>query len=184
MTILYFTRGGRGDTAHLLPCAARQFCGAVHQPCPDLTIARESGGKPYFPAAPWLYCSVSHSGDIWICACSTAPVGVDIQRIQPTREGPLARRFFHPDEIAWLDAHQDGFFSVWTAKEACVKLTGQGIDSDFSRFSVITEGSFCSPFAGTVLRHLPFKEGYVLCLCGAEEEISFCTIENELTGST
>ncbi len=171
MTVIYFARGSRGDTADLLPRAAARFCATLGCAVPDLTIAREPGGKPYFPAAPRLYCSVSHSGEYWLCACSTAPVGVDVQRIQPTREAALARRFFHPAEIAWLDATPDGFFPLWTAKEACVKLTGRGIDGEFSHFSVITNGAFASPIAGAVLRHLPFAEDYVLCLCGEAGEV-------------
>lgn len=171
MTVIYTTRGSRGDTASLLPRTAAQFCTAIGRPLPDLTVARQPGGKPYFPADPQLYCSVSHSGEYWLCACSTAPVGLDIQRIQPTREGPLAHRFFHPDEIAWLDTHPDGFFLIWTAKEACVKLTGRGIDGDFARFSVIADGAFASPIAGSILRHLPFAAGYVLCLCGEPGEV-------------
>lgn len=170
MTILCHTRGGRGDTASLLPRAARRFCDAIGRTCPDLTLARTPGGKPYFPDAPWLHTSVSHSGACWICACSTAPVGIDIQRIQPAREAALARRFFHPDEIAWLDGHPGGFFRLWTAKEACVKLTGRGIDGEFSRFSVIAGGRFASPIEGAVLRHLPWDAGYVLCLCGEAGE--------------
>lgn len=171
MTVIYHTRGSRADTAHLLPRAARRFCAALGRAVPDLTIAREPGGKPYFPAAPWLHCSVSHSGEIWLCACSTALVGVDIQRVQPTREAALARRFFHPDEITWLDANPGGFFPLWTAKEACVKLTGQGIDGDFARFSVIANGAFVSPIAGAALHHLPCADGYVLCLCGDADEV-------------
>lgn len=93
-------------------------------------------------------------------------MGVDLQRIQLTREAGIARRFFHPDEIAWLEANPDGFFQLWPAKEACVKLTGRGIDGDFAKFSVVRSGALTSPLTGTALHHLPFAAGYVLCLCG------------------
>ena len=169
MTILYYPRGTRTDTAELLPRAAAQFAASRGRPCPNLTIARAPGGKPYFPAAPWLHCSVSHSGDIWLCACSDAPIGVDVQHIRPARTTALARRFFHPDETAWLEAHPDNFFLLWTAKEACVKRTGRGIDGEFSRFSVITDGRISCPIAGDTLRHLPFADDYVLALCGKAE---------------
>ena len=170
MTILYHTHGTRADTAELLPRAAAQFSAELGRQTPNLTIAREPGGKPYFPAAPWLYCSVSHSGDVWLCACSDTPVGVDIQRIQPTRTTALARRFFHPDEIARLDTHPDDFFLIWTAKEACVKRTGRGIDSNFPHFSVIADGRLVSPIAGDTLHSIPFAAGYVLTLCGEAEQ--------------
>ncbi|MBR7185031.1 MAG: 4'-phosphopantetheinyl transferase superfamily protein [Clostridia bacterium] len=171
MIHLFHTHADRTDTAVLLPRAAAEYCAAIGRPCPDLTVSRQPGGKPFFAAAPWLHVSVSHSGAYWICACTDAPIGIDLQRIQPTRTAALARRFFHPDEIAWLDAHPDGFFSLWTAKESCVKLTGRGIDGEFSRFSVIRGGSWQSPCPDTVLRHLPFAAGYVLCLCSADRPL-------------
>ena len=44
----------------------------------------------------------------------------------------VIRRFFHPDEIAWLDALDDAecehwFFRLWCAKEALLKAHGHGI---------------------------------------------------------
>lgn len=167
---IYYAPASHTDTAALLPRAAARCCAAIGCAVPDLTFARAPGGKPYFPAAPWLHFSISHSGDWWLCAFSGAPVGVDLQRIQPTREAGIARRFFHPDETAWLAVNPDGFFRLWTAKEACVKLTGRGIDGEFAKFSVVHNGELTSPLAGTVLRHLPFAEGYLLCLCGEPGE--------------
>ena len=49
----------------------------------------------------------------------------------------IANRFFHPDEIDALDANTvSAFYNIWTAKEAYVKFTGQGIDRDFSEFCI------------------------------------------------
>ena len=171
MTCIYSTHGDRTDTAVLLPRAAARYCADRGVAVPDLDIARAPGGKPYFPAAPWLHASVSHSGGIWLCGLSHATIGVDIQRIQRTREQALARSFFHPDEIRWLAAHPNSFFALWTAKEACVKLTGEGIDGKFACFSVVGDEGFRSPIDDAVLRHLPFAEGYVLCLCGADGSV-------------
>ena len=44
----------------------------------------------------------------------------------------VIRRFFHPEEIAWLDALDDSgceqwFFRVWCAKEALLKAHGRGL---------------------------------------------------------
>lgn len=165
-----YTPTPRNDTGALLLRAAVRRCAMIGCPIPDLTVARHAGGKPYFPAAPWLHFSISHSGAWWVCAFSDAPVGVDLQRVQPALETSIARRFFHPDEGAWLAGNPTGFFQLWTAKEACVKLTGQGIDGNFSKFSVVRDGGIVSPIEGTVLRYLPFAEGYVLCLCSAPGE--------------
>ena len=49
----------------------------------------------------------------------------------------IANRFFHFDEIDALDADTvSAFYNIWTAKEAYVKYTGDGIDGDFSAFCI------------------------------------------------
>ena len=45
----------------------------------DCTLARQTQGKPWFPAAPELHFSISHSGGLWVCAFAHAPVGLDLQ---------------------------------------------------------------------------------------------------------
>lgn len=164
MTTLYYTTRPAATATHL-PRAARSF-----SPHADLTLARTPAGKPYFPAAPDLHVSVSHSDEVWLCACADAPVGVDIQRCSaraPEKSLALARRFFHPDEVAHLAAHPQDFYAVWCAKEACVKLWGSGIAADFPRFSVIADGALVSPIPGTRM-HLAAQAGYLLALICAD----------------
>lgn len=124
-------------------------------------------GKPFFPALPELFFSVSHSGGWWLCAVSDDRVGLDLQ-IHRTYLPPatLSRRFFHLREDDFLS--RDGyrrFFDLWCAKESFVKYTGRGFRDEPHTFSVVSEdGSFpASP--GCAFRILPFREGYSLCLC-------------------
>ena len=106
------------------------------------TIERQTKGKPYFKDMPDLHFSVSHSGDLFVCAFSELPVGVDIQEYkkrpdEAERCRKIANRFFHFDEIDALDADTvSAFYNIWTAKEAYVKYTGDGIDGDFSAFCI------------------------------------------------
>ena len=51
----------------------------------DCTLARQAQGKPWFPAAPELHFSISHSGGRWVCAFADAPVGLDLQAHRPCR---------------------------------------------------------------------------------------------------
>ena len=140
--------------AHL----AREYCALVGVTEGDFTVARAERGKPYFPNTPSIHFSVSHSGDIFACAFSDEPVGVDIQEYknrpdEAERCRKIAARFFHRDEVDALDADTvSAFYNIWTAKEAYVKLTGQGIDEDFREFCIFdldeylfqTEISGCS----------------------------------------
>lgn len=137
--------------------------------------ARASGGKPFFLHAPGLHFSVSHSGAFWVCAMGEASVGADVQEHRPCRREALSRRFFHPDEDAYLSAgaYRD-FFAVWCAKESFVKYTGDGIRRDFSSFSVVSGGRLAAGTENASLRHIALETGYSLCLCAAE--IGVCRV--------
>ena len=83
-------------------------------------------GKPFFANAGVDF-NVSHSGGVVVAAFSVKPVGVDIER--RGRRGDflaIAQRFFHPDEAAAISGEED-FLRLWTAKEAMLKLSGDGI---------------------------------------------------------
>ena len=75
--------------------------------------------------------NLSHSGDWLACAVTAgSAVGVDLEYRQPKRVTmKLARRFFHPQEVATLQdcsevMQQDRFYDYWTLKEAAVKARG------------------------------------------------------------
>lgn len=152
-------------------------------------LCRTERGKPYFPAFPEVFFSVSHSGSFLVCAVSDGPVGVDLQ-IHERRKGEseeeaflrlsaIAKRFFSPAESEFVSQFSDlrRFFLLWTARESYVKLNGRGIDDDFPRFSVLPENKsvfFASePFCWTALeKHFlvqPFGAEATLCLCTEEK---------------
>ena len=147
-------------------CTDEAVAGLAHEYCRlagcaggDFSVARAERGKPYFEKAPSVHFSVSHTGDIFACAFSDAPVGVDIQEYkhrpdEAERCKKIAARFFHRDEIDALDADTvSAFYNIWTAKEAYVKLTGQGIDGDFREFCIfdLDEYLFQTEFEGCSL---------------------------------
>ncbi len=108
----------------------------LHLPQP--AILRHQKGKPYFPAAPGLHFSLSHSGDYAACAYYEHPIGLDLQVHCRCNKAAIARRFFHPEEYAYLEAENyQHFFAVWAAKESYVKYTGTGIAGGLNRFCVV-----------------------------------------------
>ena len=128
------------------------------------TILYGDKGKPYFKNSPDLHFSISHSGDYWVCALSCERIGIDLQEIRDSSYLPLAKRFFHPDEYAYLSsfgtALEEEFFNIWASKESYVKYTGTGISENFSTFSVLEPAKLFVSF-----NLIPFKPGYKLCLC-------------------
>lgn len=138
-----------------IEAAVRDFRPAF--PPAGLSLRRSEKGKPFFQDSA-LQLSISHSGLWWVLALSEELVGVDVQETRPARFEKLARRFFHPEETAALEkAGFENFYSVWTAKESYVKLTGRGIDAHFREFSVYSLPVY---FASPV-----FQPGYVLTVC-------------------
>lgn len=101
-------------------------------------------GKPRLGGASGLEFNLSHSGDLMLIAIgSRHPVGVDVEQIRPVKSiQSLATRFFTPLEAAWLqqksgDNLEQGFFRIWTRKEAFLKATGEGIGGGLQSVEVL-----------------------------------------------
>ena len=174
--IVYWYGQKRPSSQECLARGAALFSG---QPVGDASarwqIGRSPKGKPYFLSAPDLHCSVTHSGDYWLGAYSDQPLGIDLQIHRKVRRAAVSRRFFHPAEDAYLQsAGYRDFFRVWAAKESFVKLSGEGIDSGFGRFSVVDSGGLLPCVQGRSLWFVPFRTGYTLCICA--KEISSVTL--------
>lgn len=99
----------------------------------DLQIEEGPYGKPYIPGNP-VHFNLSHSTDMAALALNLdAPIGIDIEYNTRARDTDgLAPRVFTPRECQALSQLDDAarttrFFSYWTAKEARMKLTGQGM---------------------------------------------------------
>ncbi len=71
--------------------------------------------------------SISHSGEYWICAVSMEDVGIDIQKKYFLDHIKMSKRFLSSNEAQYVKNHGlEGFFEIWTRKEAVVKLFGLG----------------------------------------------------------
>ncbi len=149
----------------VLDCA-RGFLGLSEA---TLSIVRDPYHKPRFAQRDDLFFSVSHSGDLFLCAFSAAPVGVDVEHHKDCNFEQISRRFFHADEYAYLKANDfRDFFSVWTAKESYVKYTGDGIDDRFSKFSTVCDGKLVDRIGDAQLCYVPLREGYSACVCAQQ----------------
>lgn len=116
---------GEGDPYALLAVLLLAEKGV--EPLPKM--ARQPGGKPWFPDCPDLHFSVSHSGPLSLCALADTPVGADVELVRPRSKG-LPRYALSQREYAWYEArggHWEDFYTLWTMKEARVKCTGEGI---------------------------------------------------------
>lgn len=90
-------------------------------------------GKPALACGRWQF-NLSHSGALALLAVSTAPVGVDVERRVGALDDSdaLCAALCHPCERAALlamsgPARSRRLVGIWTAKEAYVKATGDGL---------------------------------------------------------
>lgn len=104
------------------------------RPLPEIFLTER--GKPCF-ADTEPYFSLSHSHGTIFVALSDAPIGADVEFIdEKKRSDRLAERFFSDNEKG------EDFFTVWTRKEAYVKMTGEGICSLRSLDTTACDASF------------------------------------------
>jgi len=126
----------------------------------DAEVYRTDKGKPYLKLAESedeVFISVSHSKDVFVCLLCDKPVGVDIQHERKANRENISRRYFTLQEQEYIREYgEEGFFRIWTRKEAYAKYTGRGLeeiikgtcildrkDVEFTDFQ-LEKGLYCS----------------------------------------
>ena len=117
----------------------------------DLVFRRSRLGKPRLvapAAASRLHFSLSHSGDCCILAVRLGqPLGIDLELLHDLPQAfHIARRNFTAAETRMLaglrgDARRDGFFALWTRKEAVVKAMGASLAANIGRIEFAPDGA-------------------------------------------
>lgn len=101
----------------------------------NCTVKRDENGRPFLSGMEIDF-NLSHTEGFAVCAISALPstrVGVDVERIGARRAEAIERvaaRWFTVREQERLNAAEDReniFLNIWTAKEAVVKRTGEGL---------------------------------------------------------
>ena len=96
-------------------------------------IRKATWGKPYLSCSPQVYFNISHSGGYGVCAISCRPCGVDIQEIRPIKSRRMIFRTIIDIRIEQILEAEDStreFIKLWTYKESCIKLSGEGLQKE------------------------------------------------------
>ena len=108
-----------------------------------LVFVQNEFGKPRLAHHMSVHFSLSHSEDRAVLAVSdTVVIGADIERVRALEHFDLARRYFHPNEVAAIlcpphrEEQLEAFFRIWTLKEAVVKSLGTGLSIPLDSFEV------------------------------------------------
>lgn len=140
---------GRGGLRTLLAAQLRL-------PPAQVPLTQTDRGKPILTGvAEGIKFNVSHSGHVVLIALNQHDeIGVDVEAVRPMSDTiAIAKRFFAKVEQVALSAlpeaeRTEGFFALWTLKEAVLKATGQGIAEMFA-------GTEVTCAAEATLRRLP-----------------------------
>lgn len=116
-------------------------------PPEELVFSVSENGKPYLENGEYHF-NVSHSGNMVAVAVNeSCPVGIDVEKIRPVSARISKRAFSDADMRFVFDGpvipeglQEDRetllrFFTVWTYKEAFVKMTGEGICGNIKTLS-------------------------------------------------
>lgn len=98
-------------------------------------------GKPRVARGEGPHFNLSHCDGLVACAVSwPTEIGIDVENIDRQPALDLTKAYFAPTELAWLQsldtaAQRQGFFQLWTLKEAFIKATGRGLAQPLDAFS-------------------------------------------------
>jgi 4'-phosphopantetheinyl transferase len=115
------------------------------KPPAALELVDADGEAPRLARNRWgLHFSVSHSYDRAALAVAPCPIGIDIERIDPSHDWePIADILFHEEERQRLrqaapEVRTGLFFETWTRKEAYLKGIGAGLRLDAASFHTMS----------------------------------------------
>lgn len=127
----------------------------------DIQFGTTSYGKPYVIGHEQVHFNISHSGTVCVCVVADAPVGVDIQKMEPHNFHRIVKRFFTAEEQAVYEQEGRGklaFYRMWTKRESVGKYLGMGFyyknHKDTADWQVF---------------HTIYQHTYMLCVCTRAE---------------
>lgn len=93
------------------------------------------------PAIANLHFNTSHTKNGIAIAISFAPIGIDIEYIDPNFEyTDILQQCFNSQESQFIQKGVDqraNFYTLWTRKEALLKATGEGLIDDLNQLDVL-----------------------------------------------
>ncbi len=141
--------------------AISEFCKIAPE---EIVFGKSKFGKP-FAVEIDIHFSISHSGDMVLCAVSEKEIGADIEKIRCIRLD-AAKKFACENELKYINENPNGLFEIWTLKEAYFKCIGTGLGADIKKvcFTKTENGFECSE-KGFLITCPEVCEGYICSVC-------------------
>ena len=136
-------------------------------------IALTATGKPYLPDFPNVHFNITHCDGLVACAFDHHEIGLDAERPGYFPEVLIGRALSGKEKHCLITAgsdeclRQECFYRFWTLKEAYVKKSGIGVDTDLKAFSfspeAVAEASALSRKTAETIFRIPCSDPSVLC---------------------
>ena len=148
---------------------------SLNIPVSEQIFRKNDWGKPYL-ASHAVEFSLTHAAYYAACALDASPVGLDLEAPRITMA--VAKRYFHPQELAFLEAlpepeQTDTLLRLWTIKEAYTKQLGSGLHIPLDSFYADLRENGLYLYKGS--RRIPVHlheyrpDSLRLCLCSNSE---------------
>lgn len=150
----------------------------LNQSPQEIIFSTQEKGKPFLQNQKIKF-NLSHTKEMAMLAVAVdIEVGIDIEKVKTTSDYlTIAKRFFHLEEYEFLKnigntaQQQNAFFEIWTAKEAVLKATGEGIAAGMNTFNVQTNPIKHNSVTITLSR-LKAPAAYKAAIAALSDEIS------------
>lgn len=148
---------------------------SLNIPVSEQIFRKNDWGKPYLVSRAVEF-SLTHAAYYAACALDSSSVGLDLEVPRVTM--PVARRCFHPGEVAFLETlsepeQPDALLRLWTIKEAYTKQLGSGLHIPLDSFYADLRENGLYLYKGS--RRIPVHlheyrpDSLRLCLCSNSE---------------
>lgn len=111
-----------------------------------IELGTDSNGKPFLPGRPDIFFNITHCSGLAACVFDLQPVGIDAElpgyfpEILIDRALSESEKGFLQETGTTPALRQEWFYRLWTLKEAYVKKSGCGVDTDLTKFSFSFSG--------------------------------------------
>lgn len=128
----------------------------------DFTLSFNENGKP---TLDFCFFSISHSGDIAVCAVSDYPVGADVQYMSDFKKREKYM-LFTASESGYVNErdYEQRFYTLWTMKEAYIKAIG-GKTADMAYIELVTPKLGINKKFGDFIFKTEKQGNYILTVC-------------------
>lgn len=146
----------------------------------DISFTTNDYGKPFLKDRNDIEFNLSHSG-IWVVGViDHQVVGIDVERVQEI-DLDISRNYFSPDEHEDLMSKPDKFdyfFTLWSLKEAYIKILGKGLSHPLNAFSIkfVNPKEIIIKVEGKRINDIFFRQydidkDYKMAVCAAHDRL-------------